>query len=486
MLFPLFLNASEMKDLSRDRRKMINLFRSGRLKEALIMGEQTLKKAAASNNENNPETVSIKWEMANINMLSGEYKKAENLLKECVDELEKLKNKDDKQLMSVLKNLMWVYETMGKTKPLNEVKKKMEKMVGQMLESESDFSAFDYITVAEVFTDLGMNKRAVLYYQKGLSGLKNDRNDKFTASLFHSNLGVLYMIKKDYAKAIEQFKLLAKVSEEPNGEKDAILASSFIDLGAAYLASGNHDEARNYFLKARKIYLQNYGEKHSSIVKVYDKLGRVELSQKNIDKAEKLFRHAIELNLKLNTFKSSGLTDRMLKISKIYQKQNQPEKSEKICKLLKQYFQTGVRQAEKNCGTQHPLYADSLNWLALLHVSLNEFEAAVPLFNSCLSIYKKVYSENHPKVAKIYQNLASAYFKLGKYKKSAELFSCSEKILKKIVGPDYPMRAVLLENYSQLLEAMGKVDEAVKMKLEAQRINSLNSQISEGKHESND
>ena len=72
---------------------------------------------------------------------------------------------------------------------------------------------------------------------------------------------------------------------------------------------------------------------------------------------------------------------------------------------------------EKVFGKEHPVYAKSLNNLAVLYFNTGNYKKAEPLFLEVKGIREKTLGKEHPDYAKILNGLAILYWKLEDYGK---------------------------------------------------------------------
>jgi CHAT domain-containing protein len=121
-------------------------------------------------------------------------------------------------------------------------------------------------------------------------------------------------------------------------------------------------------------------------------------------------------------------------------------------------------------GVEHPLYATSLNNLALLYKSQGESEKAEPLFLEARDITKRVLGVEHSSYATSLNNLASVYDDLGQYEKAEPLYLEARDIWKRVLGVEHPSYAASLNNLAVLYKSQGEYAKAEPLYLEARDI----------------
>ena len=126
----------------------------------------------------------------------------------------------------------------------------------------------------------------------------------------------------------------------------------------------------------------------------------------------------------------------------------------------------------KSLGTDHPEYANCLNNLALLYESMGQYEQALPLHQQALEISGKILGTDHPNYAGSLNNLAGLYKSMGQYEQALPLHQQALKIIGKSLGTDHPDYATCLNNLSVLHKSMGQYEQALPLSLQALEIRS--------------
>ena len=124
----------------------------------------------------------------------------------------------------------------------------------------------------------------------------------------------------------------------------------------------------------------------------------------------------------------------------------------------------------KSLGTDHPEYANCLNNLALLYESMGQYEQALPLHQQALEISGKILGTDHPNYAGSLNNLAGLYKSMGQYEQALPLHQQALKIIGKSLGTDHPDYATCLNNLSVLHKSMGQYEQALPLSLQALEI----------------
>ncbi len=134
-------------------------------------------------------------------------------------------------------------------------------------------------------------------------------NDEAKTIIFNS-LGNYYLKKSNTSKAIEYYLISIKIEEK---QKDAELASSYINLGIVYKRLKNYKESENYLVKAGSAYSKN-----PEITKLYSYLNLAELYletknyERNLTMSDTIYMLATKVGMKPGigasfTYKASSL-----------------------------------------------------------------------------------------------------------------------------------------------------------------------------------
>jgi tetratricopeptide (TPR) repeat protein len=121
-------------------------------------------------------------------------------------------------------------------------------------------------------------------------------------------------------------------------------------------------------------------------------------------------------------------------------------------------------------GEKHPLYATTMNNLALLYVEMGDHKQALPLYQKALEIRKEALGHRHPHYALSLNNLAGLYKSMGDHKQALPLSRRALEIRKEALGEKHPLYANSLNNLAQLYASMGDHKQALHLAKQALQI----------------
>jgi CHAT domain-containing protein/tetratricopeptide (TPR) repeat protein len=110
---------------------------------------------------------------------------------------------------------------------------------------------------------------------------------------------------------------------------------------------------------------------------------------------------------------------------------------------------------KKTIGEQHLNYASNLNKLAILCYETGDYKIAESYFKQVLEIRKKASGEQSSTYAASLMNIANLYFKIGDYKTAEGYYRQALEIRKKAFGEQHPEYAISLYNLANLYFEIG-------------------------------
>jgi CHAT domain-containing protein/Tfp pilus assembly protein PilF len=124
---------------------------------------------------------------------------------------------------------------------------------------------------------------------------------------------------------------------------------------------------------------------------------------------------------------------------------------------------------KKALGEKHPLYATSLNNLGNLYQTMGDYQAALPLLQLALQVYKAALGK-HPDYARSLHNLATLYKDMGDHQAALPLLQQALRIWKEALGEKHPLYAHGLNSLAVLYQVMGDHQAALPLFQQALRL----------------
>jgi tetratricopeptide (TPR) repeat protein len=113
-----------------------------------------------------------------------------------------------------------------------------------------------------------------------------------------------------------------------------------------------------------------------------------------------------------------------------------------------------------DAGPEEPRLAVTLNTLAMLYHSQQQYSVAAPLYEQVLQLLQAVLPPGHPTLATTRNNLAVLYEAQGHYARAEPLYRQALDDLERLLGPEHANVAAALGNYADLLRKLQRDAEA--------------------------
>jgi len=279
-------------------------------------------------------------------------------------------------------------------------------LVEELHGRESKEAASSYNNIGMVYMRKGEYNKALGYHFKALETREKILGTKHpSTAASYNNIGEVYDAQDDISKALEyHFKALA-VREKSLGTEHSDTAESYLNIGQEYYRQGDYDMALEYFFKASAIHEKQFGTEHKDTATSYNNIGLVYYEQSNYDKA------------------------------------------------LEYHFKA-LAIYEKNLGTEHPFTATSYNNIGLVYYKQGNYGKALEYYKKALSILEKLLGTEHPYIATIFKNISAVYYQQGDYNKALDYLDKTYQIYQKILGPEHPDTKATLEWIEAVKKAM--------------------------------
>ncbi|RMH68734.1 MAG: hypothetical protein D6675_15125 [Gemmatimonadetes bacterium] len=248
---------------------------------------------------------------------------------------------------------------------------------------------------------MGMMDDAVGFYEKALEILQDEELSLRKAEAYRY-LGVIYSIKRNYSKSLENYDKALEIYLDVENEWG--MAKTYSSLGQAFKEMGNHHEAIFFYEKSQSLY-EFLGAK-SDMGMIYGKLGDVHIMLENYDAAIDYFQKDLAVSEELNNTHALSYTYRNL--GKIYRLKKDYENSEKYFQRSYEFFSSV--QDQMNTGR---VFLD----MAHLFLDMNQMEKALEHAQTAEMIFKQ---ERKPRA------LAGVDVVMGKYHRQKREWDTAE------------------------------------------------------------
>jgi len=146
---------------------------------------------------------------------------------------------------------------------------------------DNDAIGTSAVNMGEIYLARGDDKSALIYFEKALEAYKASENGNVPYAL--NNIGKVYAIRRDFARAIEYQREAFQLAENQNAKLE--MSQSLLGLASTYDMKGDFGSAINSYLKAKDIALEigaNYELKfaYEGLAALYQKVSDFENAYK--------------------------------------------------------------------------------------------------------------------------------------------------------------------------------------------------------------
>ncbi len=272
-----------------------------------------------------------------------------------------------------------------------------------------------------------------------------------------------------------------------------------------YHRAGQLKQARAVYRKILKQRQRTQSKHPLQIVKSLADLAQVEIDRGKFDEAEHWLRQALYLI-------SDHQIDDSVVVAKIYQIQGTHAYYQGRYQQAFEWYTKALRRHQILFTNNHPLVAESLNGLAMVHYAQQDYQAAQQLLHQAHAIYvnsnasatlagatvlnnlglvtqaradsttainhlqqalliqRHILPDHHPSIAETLHNLASVYFDQGLYPQATKLLKSSLDVTQSNSQQGYPSKAHTLDMLSVINSILGRYEIALKYARRATRI----------------
>ena len=301
--------------------------------------------------------------ISNIGLLcltQGKYADAEKYLNDALEMSEKRLGKKSPAYIVNLNNTGKLHQSLGK---YNEAEKEFQEALalGETYYGDGMEKAILLNNKAMLLQAVGRYGEALTLMQKAVStsmttSKKKEKAQKKTLDnrRFQFNLGYIYQLSGDYAKAEATFLEAKKIFENRAQTKAPEYAGLLNQLGILYAQMGQNDKVEPLLKKSREIYKNRFTEQNTFYAKVTDDLGNFYRMNNRYDEAEKQLNSALEIRETLLGVSHPDYVRTQENLAILYWKTNRHEQAymtyrdvmDKTIEFINNYFPP-MSEAEK-------------------------------------------------------------------------------------------------------------------------------------------
>ncbi|MDO4690898.1 MAG: tetratricopeptide repeat protein [Fusobacterium sp.] len=202
-----------------------------------------------------------------------------------------------------------------------------------------------------------------------------------------------------YEEAESKLKEAMEIILKKYKEENIAYATTLLNLTEVYRFAGKYNLLEENYKKIFDIYIKNNMDKTFSFAGLCNNFG---LYYQNINEFTKAYElHIKSLKILKDLDKEEYLLEYAVTLSNLFNPTLQMGMKEKAI----DYLNKSLEMFEKNVGTNHPLYAASLNNMAIYYFNERNFQKAVQFFEKAAEISKLTMGEESDNYKNIVSNI---------------------------------------------------------------------------------
>ena len=224
----------------------------------------------------------------------------------------------------------------------------------------------------------------------------------------------------NYAAAEKFYNEAAPLLKSSLGETHPIYVQLLDHRAVLYQAMGNLTGAESDYRTALELRKKIYGPHHVLVAATLRNYGRL-VYARNPKEGEKLLREAAEIYSNTSDRPAFEYANSLLTLG-------EAERKSGDLAGARAAFENARDVASQGLGTKHPVYANALASLALVHQTAHENKIAAEQLREAIAIVTASEGENHPDLARYAGDLAALYDQEGNYAGALPLYRQSFEV----------------------------------------------------------
>ncbi|MBI1224159.1 MAG: tetratricopeptide repeat protein [Bacteroidetes bacterium] len=267
-----------------------------------------------------------------------------------------------------------------------------------------------YETVADSFSKIPVNAKAILYRKKALNIYQNQRPLQFDK-----------------------------------------IAASFRSIGIYYRREGNFEQGEFNLKRSVEVAEKHLEPNHPELAKAYNSYGIYLLTTGKYRQALVYLHKSLEINQRMNL---PGVADNLNNIGIVYENMGDYD-------AAFNHYHQAMRYNIKQLGLFNIATANNYINLGTACLRLDRYNEAQSFFDTTLLVYNKLLPKDHPEFAALYNNLGAVANTRGDYRTAIVNFEKALKITEKNLGVNHPDVANIYANTGILLLDKGDINKAL-------------------------
>ena len=316
-------------------------------------------------------------------------------------------------------------------------------------------------TIGEVYFKLGLYAAARPLLERSLAIRRRGTADPLDLSLSLEHLALLDQAENQ-PQAEPRLQEALRLRQAKLGRRNPEVARLLSNLGVLYAVRHDAAKAEALFREALEIREATLGPLHADVATSLNNLGMIRASRGNTAGAEALLRRGLAIREQVLPLDHPDLGANLEALGVLYQNQERFAEGER-------YHRRALAISEKVLGAGHPRTALILTNLAETLTGLGKKGEAEALLLRAIRARETALGAGHPDVGVSLAELANLYAGEQRYQEAEPLYRRALAIFAAAALHGDPSQTAALRSYARLLRATGRGAQAAAMEEQAKQ-----------------
>jgi len=240
--------------------------------------------------ETSVNTINSTINLSSLYRNLGRYPEAEELLSAALAVLKVSKEEDaDKHYATALNNLALVQQALSQYNEAEASLKEVQIFDQKNYGVKHPYYATSLSNLSSILFDMGRKTESEAMLQQAIAILKESDANRFSYAIKLNNLGNIYRLSGEGAKALNMYEEARTIFKEKVGESSAEYATATFNLGQTYYLVNDIPMAKVELEKALKYRLSLFGKNHPKYGEVTRKLASYWWKQNDFPQASHFY-----------------------------------------------------------------------------------------------------------------------------------------------------------------------------------------------------
>ncbi len=362
----------------------------GQYDEALKLFEECREVMKRVLGPEHPDYLATLGNIALVYNLKGQYDEALKLYEECQEVRKRVLGPEHPDYLTMLNNIALVY--ISKRKYDDALKRCEEccELGKRVLGPEHP----NYLSMLNnfAFVNFSVNKydEALKRYQECLEVRKRvlgPEHPNYLVTL--NNIALVYRSKGQYDEALKLFEECREVMKRVLGPEHPSYVTALSNIALVYNSKGLYDEALKLHEECREVRKRVLGPEHPSYLTTLSNIALVFKSKGLYNESLKLHEECLQLQ---KMVLGPEHPDYLVTLSQLADVHNLKGESDESLNLFQECSPSQLRLL----GAEHPNYLKTLGRIAFVFQQKGQYDEALKRYEECLEVQKRVLGPEHP------------------------------------------------------------------------------------------